>query len=193
MVSTAQLSFSCPQPPARLGGAPARCGRWCRCPRAGRCGAERCPPGRCSAAVALRGRGAGAAGSAASGNAGPPPHRNFCWRVGARCRAAGRAERGAGAAPGAARCGAVRRGACRLLHFASFTCFTEVAPAPAAAPAPLSRPRRGEPGTPLPPSVLPGSAAPAGRGSGARSGLAVRGCGGEVYGGFEMILPLYLL
>lgn len=47
---------------------------------------------------------------------------------------------------GGPRCGAVRRGACRLFHFASFTCFTEVAPAPAAASAPLSRPRRGEPG-----------------------------------------------
>lgn len=133
-----------------------------------------------------RGRGAGAAGSAISPDAGPPPlppHRNFCW---------GRAERGAGAAPGAVRCGAA--GGSPPLSLCFFHLFYGSCSRARRRSRPRSpRPRRGEPGALLPPPVLPGSAAPAGRGSGARNGLAVRGCGGEVYGGFEMILRLYLL
>lgn len=174
MVSTAQLSFSCPQPPARLSAEPP-VGRPPvpvpprRAVRSGALSAPRRFRRSSAAGPALR-----TAQSLGRGAAAAPK----LLLAGARCRAAGRAVR----------CGG---GACRLFHFASFTCFTEVAPA--AASAPLSRPRRGEPGALLPPPVLPGSAAPAGRGSGARSGLAVRGCGGEVYGGFEMILPLCLL
>lgn len=94
-----------PRPP--LGGAPGRCGRRCRCPRAGRCGAERCPPRPPLRGCAAPSRGAGAAGSAVSPDAGPPPHRNFCWRV----RGAGlRAGRSGARGPHQVRRGAVRCG-----------------------------------------------------------------------------------
>lgn len=191
MVSTAQLSFSCPWPLAR------------RSPRSVRLpvppalsGVERSAPGPGRPSAPLgpsAAAGPGAAGSFSGTRCrGPPLRRNFsrgrggCAGAGRRKGLPGRAGRGGGT-----RC-------CRGLA-ASFTFLSLV----------LRKfgflsCRRSGPALPGPAEAggeVSGGSAPPGpsrqrgpRGPGRRAGGgAGRGCGGEVYGGFEMILRLYLL
>lgn len=214
MVSTAQLSFSCPQPPARRSAEPpvgAGAATGAGAPRAERSGAERSlapaapPPPAIARLVPLRRRGAGRCGQflpgpGARGRRRPetfPGAAAGCAGAGRRKGLPGRAERGAGAAPGAA---GGSQPLSLFFHLFYGSWLPLLPPLRPRSPRPRGGGRRGEPGAPLR-RVLPGSAAaPAGRaglgrraGGGARRGLAGRGCGGEVYGGFEMILRLYLL
>lgn len=112
-----------PRPP--LGGAPARLGCRCRCPRSG---AERSAP--CPGRPAARLVPSAAAGPGTAGRfpgtrcPGPLPRRNFSRRPGG-CAGAGR-RTGPRAGPSGARGRhQVLPGARSLFHF-SFTCFTEV-------------------------------------------------------------------
>lgn len=135
MVSTAQLSFSCPQPPARRSAEPpvgAGAATGAGAPRAERSGAERSlapaapppPPSRVSSPSAAAGPGAAGSfsrdpvpGAAAAPKLFPAPRRVARVRGGAR---------GSRAGPSGARGRhQVLPGARSLFHF-SFTCFTEV-------------------------------------------------------------------